>query len=66
GERYQVWQRPFAIAELAVRHRFGEGQLNSQDCHIGDFRGAAHAGGDAEGVGGPAGERFTQRSGSLE
>ena len=49
-----------------MRQRLGDGQLGAHDGHVGDLGGATNAGGHAEGVQRPAGQRLTQRPGPLE
>ena len=66
GEGGELGHGPRPIAELAMRHRLGEGQLGAHDRHVGDLCGATDAGGHAEGVQRPAGQRLTQRPGPLE
>ena len=66
SEDSQLWQRPRTIAELPMRQRLGDRQLGAHDGHVGDLGGATNAGGHAEGVQRPAGQRLAQGAGSLE
>ena len=66
GESGEFGQCPGTIAELPMRQRLGNGQLGAHDGHVCDLGDATNAGGHAEGVQRPAGQRLTHRAGSFE